>query len=110
MATQTLILKSSKIPALYSQESVQDPMVHVKLFTPYSGWTWLLTEYEPETETGFGFCYNGQDPDGAELGYVSVAELKALKWRGLPGVERDIHFSPKPLSEAKKAECPKAVR
>lgn len=108
--TQTLILKSCKIPALYSQETVKDPTVHVKLFTPYSGWTWLLTEYDPETQTGFGFAYNSRDPQGAELGYIDVAELQGMRNRlGLQMVERDIHFSPKPLSEAKKAECFKAV-
>lgn len=103
---QQLILKTCKIPALGAQEQVRDPIVHVKLFTPMSGWTWLLTEYDPEEDLAFGFAYNSQHADGAELGYVSLAELKELRVRGIPAVERDIHFTAKPLSQAKQAECP----
>lgn len=109
MATQTLIPKSSKIPALYSQDGKEDPKVHIKLFTPASGWTWLLTEYNPDEKMAFGFAYNSRNPEGAELGYVSISELESLKNRqlgGIPMVERDIHFTPKTLSAAKKAECP----
>lgn len=103
---QKLILGSSKIPALCAQENVKDPIVYTKLYTMASSWTWLLTEYDPEQNLAFGFCYNSQDPDGAELGYVSLDELSALKFRGiLPMVERDIHFAPCKLSEAKKKEC-----
>lgn len=106
---QQLILKSCKIPALGQQDGSEDPKVHVKLFTPYSGWTWLLTEYDPQTGEAFGFAYNSQDPQGAELGYIPVAELQGMRNRsGLQMVERDIHFQPKPLSEAKRIECPKA--
>jgi hypothetical protein len=104
MAKQALILATSKIPALYAQEGVKDPIVHVKLFS--SGWTWLLIEYDPVEDLAFGFAYNCQMPDCAELGYISLAELKSLKWHGIPAVERDAHFDPKPLSEAKRAECP----
>lgn len=103
---QQLILKSSKIPALYAQDGVKDPTVYTKLFTPCSGWTWLLTEYDPEEDRAFGFAYDSQNPDGAELGYISVAELKSLKTCfGTQGVERDIHFTPKTLSEACRIEC-----
>lgn len=103
-----LILKSSKIPTLYAAKS-GDPIVHVKLFTPCSGWTWLLTEYDLSQDLAFGFCYNSQDPQGAELGYVSLAELRPLKTRfGTPAVERDQWFKPQPLSAAKLAECPHA--
>ena len=104
--TQQLILKTSKIPTLYGQDGVKDPMVHIKLFTAYSSWTWLLTEYDPEQDLAFGFCYNSQDPDNAELGYVSIAELRNLKKFGAPAIERDIHFLPKLMSAAKKVECP----
>lgn len=103
---QKLILGTSKIPALYSQESVKDPLVHVKLFTPYGGWVWLLTEYDPEEKLAFGFCYNSLHPDGAELGYVSLEELESLRVFGkMPAVERDICHKPMKLSEAKKAYC-----
>jgi hypothetical protein len=33
-----------KLPALYSQEQVEDPTVWVKFFTPDAAWTWYATE------------------------------------------------------------------
>jgi hypothetical protein len=73
-----------------------DPLPVVKLFTPYAGATWLLTEIDSE-DIAFGLCDLGQG--FPELGYVSLAELEGLrgKW-GLP-IERDLHFvADKPLS------------
>ncbi len=32
------------LPPLYSQESCPTPVVHVKLFTPDSSFTWYVTE------------------------------------------------------------------
>jgi hypothetical protein len=103
---QQLILKTSKIPALLAQDGAADATVFVKLFTPMSSWTWLLTEYDPATGEAFGFAYNSQDPECAELGYIPVTELAKMRSRhGMPMVERDIHFTPKPMSEARRIEC-----
>ena len=102
-----LIPSDSEIPTLYAQDGAEDATVHVKLFTPYSGFTWLLTEYCPEENLAFGFAYNASMPDCAELGYVSLEELSSLRSAfGTPGVERDILFDPMPLSEAKATYCP----
>ena len=100
-----LIPNDSPIPALRDQEDAEDPIVFIKLFTPCSSWTWLLMEYDPVEELAFGFCYDASYPAGAELGYVSVAELRSVVLRGLPAVERDIWFSAQPLSAAKMSEC-----
>ena len=108
MPKNKLIPKSANVPALYSQENVADPVVRVKLFTPMSGWTWLILEYDPAENRAFGFCYDASYPDGAELGYVDIGELGSLHHRGMPAVERDVWFAPKPLSEAKERECPAA--
>lgn len=60
--------------------------------------TWWATEFDPATGQFFGLVYNAnladQCPDG-ELGYFSAEELCST---GL--VERDLHFQPKPVSEA----------
>jgi len=100
-----LITKSNNVPALYSQESVKDPIVRVKLFTPWTSWTWLVTEYDPEEKLAFGFCYNAADPDGAELGYISIEELESVKGPFGLKIERDINWTPMPLSQAKAQEC-----
>lgn len=75
-----------------------DPVV--KLFTPDAAATWLLTELDAEAaeDIAFGLCDLGIGCP--ELGYVSLAELRALRGpKGLP-VERDLTFvADKSLSE-----------
>ena len=53
------------IPRLYATENEPDPIVHVKLFTPDSGWTWFITEFDPEDRRCFGLVYGHE----RELGY-----------------------------------------
>ena len=74
----------------------------VKFFTPDGGATWLITEMDEDGDTLFGLCDLGLGI--AELGYVSLRELRALRGKlGLP-VERDKWFkADKPLSEYAKA-------
>jgi hypothetical protein len=82
-----------------SRERDIDPPPVVKLFTPDANATWLLTELDPEdADRAFGLCDLGLG--SPELGYVSVAELAALRGpMGLP-VERDQHFTADgPLSD-----------
>ncbi|MGJ5080218.1 DUF2958 domain-containing protein [Bradyrhizobium sp. HKCCYLS3013] len=70
----------------------------VKLFTPDAGATWLLTECDIDDPNRlFGLCDLGLGC--AELGYVSLAEIKEVRGQlGLP-VERDLHFTAdKPIS------------
>lgn len=95
-----------KLPPLYSQENAADPQVVLKLFTPWTSWTWYVTEGQKEGEGEydwllFGFCLNMADPDSAELGYVSLAELMEVQGPAGLRVERDMWFKPRPLSECK---------
>ncbi len=77
------------------RESLQnpnfDPAPVVKLFTPDGGATWLLTEIDPDDhDHAFGLCDLGLGEP--EIGWVSLAELAAVRGGlGLP-VERDLHF------------------
>ena len=68
-----------------------DPAPVIKLFTPDAGATWLLTEIDPDDhDHAFGLCDLGLG--FPELGWVSLAEIAAVRGRlGLP-VERDLHF------------------
>ena len=71
----------------------------LKLFTPDGAATWLISEADPDDpDRLFGLCDLGLG--SPELGYVSLAELTALRGPlGLP-VERDAYFAAnKPLSE-----------
>jgi hypothetical protein len=80
------------IPALYSQEAVEDPIVRVKFFHPLSSFRWYVTEFDGE-DLLFGLVQGLEE----ELGYFSLSELESVRVLGLP-VERDLYFTPKPLS------------
>jgi hypothetical protein len=88
-----------KIPAIYSQENVEDPLVQVKLFSPYTNAVWYLTEYDAGSNEAFGWADLGYGM--GELGYISISELEGLNRNGLPLVERDTSWRPVPLSRAK---------
>ena len=101
------------IPPLYAQDGKDDPIVHCKFFHPMATATWLvtegsvmregealpLTEYEEGDEVHF-FGYAELQPGCGELGYSSLKEILGIRVLGL-SVERDRHFEPCPLSEAK---------
>lgn len=94
-AARELLLRNG---ALSAAGQDIDPHPVVKLFTPDGGATWLLTELDPaEPEIAFGLCDLGMGCP--ELGYVNLAEIRAVRGKlGLP-VERDRHFvADRPLS------------
>lgn len=90
-----------RLPPLYSQENQGDAaIVHVKFFSPYSGWAWYATEFDGE-DTFFGLVRGHEE----ELGYFSYNELVNANKNGLPLVERDTSWGPMPLGEAKLHEA-----
>jgi len=87
----------AQIPKLYSQEGNEDPTVYMKLFTPWTSWSWFITEGEERDGDYLMFGYViGQE---REWGYVSMNELKSVTGPGGLKIERDIHFTPKPKSQ-----------
>jgi hypothetical protein len=93
-----LIPKNHTIPKLYSTETIQDPICHLKLFTPDANWTWYLTEIDEENELCFGYVVGLEK----ELGYFAMSELGSIRGAlGLP-IERDLGFTPTPLSQIKR--------
>jgi len=99
MAERDLLSVEDRVKLLVNaltDEKDHEPVV--KLFTPDGNATWLLTESDPDDSNRlFGLCDLGLGTP--ELGYVSLAELTALRGMlGLP-IERDLHFvADKPLS------------
>ena len=93
----------NKLPKLYSQDNVADPICHLKIFTPDAQWTWHIIEGSKQEDGDWLFfakVISPMCPDG-ELGYVSLSELKTVRGvSGLP-VERDLYFRSKPLSQCK---------
>jgi len=85
----------AQLPPLYTTEHEEDPLVRCKFFTPWSHWTWLITEFDGE-DTLFGWVYG----DVAELGYFSLSELESVRGPFGVQVERDLCFEPCAMSVA----------
>jgi hypothetical protein len=86
----------ARLPKLYEQEGVHDPVIHAKFFTPDSSWTWYVTEGESEGDDFrfFGYVLGFEK----EWGYFLLSELESMRGPlGLP-IERDLYFSPRPFS------------
>src|SRR5262245_7379941 len=83
----------SGIPPLYSQEAKgTDAVAVVKFFTPWSSWTWYVSEYDPAERLCFGLVVGLE----TELGYFSVNELEAIRGPGGLTIERDLYWHPRP--------------
>ena len=76
MPQRKLLTKAirDKLPPLYGQEKVKDPIVHVKFFNPMGSGTWYVTEFDGE-DTMFGYVTG---LGGDELGYISLSELEPV--------------------------------
>lgn len=98
MMTQEL---RKELPELYSQDGKgMEAVAVVHYFSPYSNWDWYGTEFDGE-DTFFGLVRGFE----SELGYFSLRELSEVKVKiagvEVPAVERDLHWTPRPLSEIK---------
>ncbi|MBT4089587.1 MAG: DUF2958 domain-containing protein [Bacteroidetes bacterium] len=84
---------------LYSQEEVKDPLVIAKLFDPCGSASWFLTEYDPVEKIAFSWVQGLQED---EFGYISLTEIESVKGPLGIGIEQDLYFKQKRLSEVKK--------
>ena len=71
----------AKIPGLYETEHIplQEKLIHLHFFI--GGCDWYITEFDGG-DLFFGFAILNNDYEMAEWGYVSFAELKAIKANG----------------------------
>ena len=91
----------SNIPDLCETEGSTNPLCHVKLFTPDSNWTWFIIEFsKADAKTCYGYV-QGMD---SELGYFTLEELESIHGPLGLAIERDISFTPTPLTQIKKDE------
>lgn len=80
-----------------SQEGVKDAIVIVKFFNPMGAGYWFATEYDPKDKIFFGYVSLFGDWND-EWGSFSLEELEGIKTYGV-GIERDMYFKEKPMSE-----------
>jgi len=84
-----------KLPSIEEAKKEDDPVVYVKYFHPLSNWTWFAAGFSD------GHFWGLVDGDFVEIGLFSLEEMKSVRVQGL-GIERDLHFEPKPMSEVRK--------
>ncbi len=91
-----------RIPVIGANENVGDydaVVAPAKLFSPYNGWRWYITEWDPET----GLCFGLVEGFEIELGYFDLTELSEVTvFSSVPAVERDLYWEPTTLGEIKR--------
>ena len=81
-----------------SQEDAKDPIAVCRFFNPTGAGTWYVLSYDSKEKIFFGYVsFFGDWND--ELGYFSLRELESFRGRMGLGIERDLHFTAKPLSQ-----------
>ncbi len=96
---------AEEIPDLYATDGSADPIVHCKLFTPDSSFTWYVTEYSAVAPDGVTrLCFGLVDGHDQELGYFSLDELERVRGKLGLRVERDLYFTACPLSTVQEAQ------
>lgn len=96
------------LPPLYNSEEnpEKEAIAVVKFFSPYSNWTWYAVEFDGD-DTLWGLV------DGFEMeyGYFSYRELETTTlFGGVPAIERDCSWSPRPVKEIEAEIRNRAVR
>lgn len=87
---------AAQLPPLYANEGQgEEAIAHLKLFTPWTSWTWYASEYDPVERLCFGVVVGLE----REYGYFSLTELEAIRGPGGLRIERDLYWTPKPLQE-----------
>jgi len=103
LLTKAIIKRTPDLRATDGQGD--DAIVQAKFFHPMSNWTWFLLELEkddtdPRGITGVAFgLVSGHE---IELGAFDMHELETVRVHGL-GIERDMYWDPRPLSEVRKS-------
>lgn len=79
-----------KIPKLGETKSVkiENKWLWVKLFTPWSNWTWYIVEMDQVTGECFGFIAFPMPI----WGYFNIKELMEIRGSGGMKIKRDRHF------------------
>lgn len=83
---------SKKLPLLYETDGKDKSEIKVplKLFNPYGGETWYITEMDIHTGEMFGWCNLGTGTP--ELGYVSFGEIEGVREPLKFKIERDMYW------------------
>lgn len=81
-----------KLPGLGTTDGLEHNKIKVpvKLFSPYSNWTWYCLEYDSKDRTFFGLVHGFEQ----EFGYFSLDELEqTVIFGNVPAIERDLYWN-----------------
>ncbi len=84
----------NRLPKIYTSQNDRNPVIHVKFFTPWSNWTWFVSEFDGK-DRFFGLVEGFE----REWGYFLLSELESICGPGGLRIERDPHFTPCRASE-----------
>ena len=74
-------------------------VLRADVYSPYNGWRWYITEWDPET----GLCFGLVEGFETEMGYFDLTELSEVTVFGsVPAVERDLYWEPQTLGEIRR--------
>ena len=94
-AAYAYILRTDALPSTDAASDDPDPLCVVKLFYPTGSWSWFVAGFDPDTTRAFGVVHGFE----REAGDFMLNELKALRLPFGLRIERDLHWSPKRMSE-----------
>ena len=80
----------------FPQGSSFEQQVVAKFFDPTGSWSWYLMNLDPEDESYAWGIVKGLE---IEMGSFSMEELREHRGVLGLGIERDLHFRPRPASE-----------
>ena len=87
----------NNIPNLYETQDLEDPICHIKLFTPDANFTWYIIESSIDEDICYGYVKGLE----SELGYFSLNEIQQIRGSLNLPVEIDRSFKPTLLSVVK---------
>lgn len=80
--------------------NLEDAVAQCHFFMPGTGFDWYVLSGDPvENGEWFFVGWGAWDDDGGEYGHTSTWELERMQGPCGLGVERDLYFTPKPISE-----------
>ncbi len=85
-----------KIPKIYETEHLEnrEKMMHVRLFTPWTSWTWYIMEFD-----GQDLCFGLVIGHEIEFGYFNLSELANIEGPEGLRIERDRYFMPSSVND-----------
>jgi hypothetical protein len=89
-----------RLPAMMATEKValNDKVLVVKFFCPWSHWTWYGVEYDPIDKVFFGYV----EGDEKEWGDFSLDELTDVTGPIGMKIERDLYWKPTKFKDLRK--------